>query len=189
MPECLVQPRYSSQTWMVDAITSWIETAKANGLVALVRKFGASVHSIWYSFGEYDLIAVVEVPESTDFAALTIAVRVGMGGGSFDKVSNTPLFNEMDIAASRARAAEVLTSSGPALDLPIQSGGGITTFTIQGREDRQSPVLRLEDEITELSLVPDPEPALVSGRPSIYGIHYPNVNGWYVGKNETELAG
>ena len=30
-----------------------------------------------------------------------------------------------------------------------------------------------------------PKPEFVFGRPNIYGIYYPNVNGWYVGKNET----
>ena len=28
----------------------------------------------------------------------------------------------------------------------------------------------------------------VAGRPNIYGLYYPNVNGWYVGKNETGQA-
>lgn len=34
-------------------------------------------------------------------------------------------------------------------------------------------------------LVPVPEPEVVAGRPNIYGIYYPNVAGWYIGKNET----
>ena len=38
-------------------------------------------------------------------------------------------------------------------------------------------------------LVPDPEPAFIDGRPNIYGIFYPQVNGWYIGKNETGVAG
>jgi hypothetical protein len=37
-------------------------------------------------------------------------------------------------------------------------------------------------------LVPEPEPAFIAGRPNIYGIHYPRVNGWYLGKNETGVA-
>lgn len=39
-----------------------------------------------------------------------------------------------------------------------------------------------------MDLVPSPEPRLVAGRPNIYGIYYPLVNGWYVGKNETGVA-
>lgn len=34
-------------------------------------------------------------------------------------------------------------------------------------------------------LVPVPEPGVVAGRPNVYGIYYPNVAGWYIGKNET----
>lgn len=36
-----------------------------------------------------------------------------------------------------------------------------------------------------MALVPNPEPEFVPGRPNIYGIYHPNVNGRYVGKNET----
>ena len=37
-------------------------------------------------------------------------------------------------------------------------------------------------------LVPNPEPEFVTGRPNIYAIYYENVNGYYVGKNETGRA-
>jgi hypothetical protein len=39
-----------------------------------------------------------------------------------------------------------------------------------------------------MALVPTPKPELIPGKPNIYGIYYPKVNGWYIGKNETGLG-
>lgn len=36
-----------------------------------------------------------------------------------------------------------------------------------------------------MAFAPPPEPALVEGRPYIYGLYYAEVDGWYVGKSET----
>ncbi len=39
-----------------------------------------------------------------------------------------------------------------------------------------------------MAFVAPPEPGFVAGRPYVYGLHYPDVDGWYVGKNETGSA-
>ncbi len=39
-----------------------------------------------------------------------------------------------------------------------------------------------------MTFVPPHEPAFVEGQPYIYGLYYPEVDGWYVGKNETGRA-
>lgn len=35
-----------------------------------------------------------------------------------------------------------------------------------------------------MALVPIPELEFVPGRPNVYGVHYPAVNGWYIGRND-----
>lgn len=35
---------------------------------------------------------------------------------------------------------------------------------------------------------PPPEPRFVAGQPYVYGLYYPDVDGWYVGKSETGRA-
>ena len=36
-----------------------------------------------------------------------------------------------------------------------------------------------------MAIILPPEPEFVAGRPNVYGIYHPNVNGWYIGKNFT----
>src|SRR5258705_10773239 len=39
-----------------------------------------------------------------------------------------------------------------------------------------------------MAFVPPKEPGFILGQPYIYGLYYPDVNGWYIGKNDTGRA-
>ena len=43
-------------------------------------------------------------------------------------------------------------------------------------------------ELKIMASVFPPEPKFVAGQPYIYGLYYANVDGWYIGKNETGRA-
>jgi uncharacterized protein with GYD domain len=42
-----------------------------------VEKMGGSIVNAWFAFGEYDLITVVEVPDNTTAAAISLAFTAG----------------------------------------------------------------------------------------------------------------
>src|SRR4051812_47225020 len=43
-------------------------------------------------------------------------------------------------------------------------------------------------DLKVMAFGPPPEPEFVAGQPYIYGLYYPGVDGWYIGKNETGRA-
>ncbi|HTY28521.1 MAG TPA: hypothetical protein VMD51_10335, partial [Mycobacterium sp.] len=103
----------------------------------MFEKLGARFQNIWFSFGagEYDFVAVVEVPASADIAALFIAAQADWAGKPFDKISITPLLNGHDASIARQRAAQALgtiedgTAAAPPprmvmANRPAQSGTG-----------------------------------------------------------------
>ena len=79
MANRLVQARYSPHTWADHATTDQADLSLPPGLVALFEKLGATFLGMWYLFGytEYDVLAIVEVADSADVAALEIAARTG----------------------------------------------------------------------------------------------------------------
>ncbi|MFN8033215.1 MAG: hypothetical protein U0Q47_07950 [Mycobacterium sp.] len=84
--------------------------------MGLFEKFGATFRNVWFSFGagEYDLIAVVEVPADVDVAALSIAAQADWPGKPFDKISITPLLSDREASAAIQRAAQALATLGDA---------------------------------------------------------------------------
>jgi hypothetical protein len=74
----LFQASYSSYTWPPD-------------LASVFQAAGVKIHGIWYSFGEYDLIAILEVPSNVDMATVMIGVRAGWEGKAFNVIKATPL--------------------------------------------------------------------------------------------------
>jgi uncharacterized protein with GYD domain len=87
MPSYLVQISYSA-----DALAALIK--KPQDRVEAVRKpiekLGGKTEGAWFSFGDYDLAAVVEMPDNTSMAALAMAF--GAGGGC-KTVKTTPLIS------------------------------------------------------------------------------------------------
>lgn len=87
MPSYLVQISYSA-----DALAALIK--KPQDRVEAVRKpiekLGGKAEGAWFSFGDYDLAAVVEMPDNTSMAALAMAFGAG---GACKTVKTTPLIS------------------------------------------------------------------------------------------------
>lgn len=115
----LLQATYSSFTWIYRVTKDPEDFKRPPDLGAVFEEVGAKVHGIWYSFGAYDLVAIIEVPSSINMATLTIAVRAGWDGKAFDAVNVTPLLTQDEVVAATAAAARALpksrdaTKSGP----------------------------------------------------------------------------
>ncbi len=193
MAECLVQARFSPQTWADGTTTDSADVTMAADLVAVLENLGARFQGIWFSFGEgeYDLVAIVDVPASVDVAALTIAARIGWDGAPFDKICITPLLNQGDAALAWDCAVKALATTGDAT-----SRGPLSGSAAVGRNADSSPAgqagttnaeavsefatLRRDrprdGEITAASRVPDPGPEFAVDRPSIHGVDDRNAN-------------
>jgi hypothetical protein len=107
----LLQATYSAFTWIYRTTKDPDDFKRPPDLLGVLQQIGAKIHGIWYSFGEYDTVAIIEVPNITNVAALIIAMRSGWNGKAFDKVIATPLLNQNDAAIACAHAATGLAKS------------------------------------------------------------------------------
>lgn len=85
MPSYLIQVAYTPDAWgaMIKQPQNRIEAVRP-----VVEKLGGKFEHAWLAFGEYDTIAVVELPENTDAAAFAMAAAAG---GAVKAFKTTPL--------------------------------------------------------------------------------------------------
>jgi uncharacterized protein with GYD domain len=62
-------------------------------VAAAVKKLGGKITGFWFSFGDADIIGILEMPDNTSMAALSIAIGAG---GACRTVKTTPLMSVAD---------------------------------------------------------------------------------------------
>jgi uncharacterized protein with GYD domain len=67
-----------------------------------VEKLGGRVERFWLSFGDYDIVGVVEMPDSVSAAAFSMAVAAG---GACRSVLTTPLLSAAEGMEAMKKAA------------------------------------------------------------------------------------
>jgi len=87
MPSYLVQVAYTS-----DAMAAMIKKPhdRASVVGKAVAKLGGSLREAWLTFGDYDTVVLVEMPDNVSAAAFAMAVSAG---GSCSAVKTTPLLS------------------------------------------------------------------------------------------------
>lgn len=76
----------------------------AYGLKSTVAKLGGSLKSAWLTFGDYDTVVLVEMPDDVSAAAFAMAISAG---GSCSAVKTTPLVSVEDgITAMKKRVVQ-----------------------------------------------------------------------------------
>jgi len=55
-----------------------------------VKKLGGKITGFWFSFGDYDIIGIIEMPDNISMAALSMAIGAG---GACAAVKTTPLMS------------------------------------------------------------------------------------------------
>ncbi len=68
----------------------------------VVAKLGGKLAHVWLAFGEYDILGIAEMPESTDAAAFAMAVAAS---GAVKTIKTTPLLS-MDERIEAMRKAQ-----------------------------------------------------------------------------------
>ena len=98
MPKYLVQASYTA-----DGLKGLMKD-KASGrkaaVTAAVASVGGTVESLYYSFGDYDAIVVVDAPDNVSVAAVSLAASAS----GLVRVTTTPLLTieETDQALEKA---------------------------------------------------------------------------------------
>jgi len=117
----LLQGTYSSYTWIYRVTTDPNDFRRPPDMLGLFQRLGAKIHGIWYSFGEYDLVAIIELEKAEDMAALIIGCRAGWDGKAFDVLKATPLLTQDEAAKACVKASEGLKTSRDATkDGPLE---------------------------------------------------------------------
>jgi uncharacterized protein with GYD domain len=87
MPHYLQQVAYSREGWeaLVANPQNRIEAVRP-----AIEKLGGKIESAWFSFGDYDVLVITELPDNVSAAAIAIAFAAG---GACKSVQTTPLIS------------------------------------------------------------------------------------------------
>jgi len=85
MPHYLQQVAYSIEGWkaLVKKPQNRIEAVRP-----VIEKLGGTIESAWFTFGDYDVVIIVELPSNVDVTAIAMAFAAG---GACKSVKTTPL--------------------------------------------------------------------------------------------------
>ena len=71
----------------------------------IAEKLGGRIVDAWFAFGEYDVVALVEMPDHTSIASLVLAASTG---GHVGASKTTPLIPIEDGVEAMRRAGEIV---------------------------------------------------------------------------------
>ena len=98
MPHYLFQASYTSA-----AIAALCKKPRnrESAVRALVEKLGGKLEGAWWSFGEHDVVAVINMPNNVSAAAVSLAASAG---GALSAARTTPLMKFSEGIAALKKA-------------------------------------------------------------------------------------
>jgi uncharacterized protein with GYD domain len=98
MPRYLLQASYSTE-----ALTAMVKKPQNRTEVVrkTIEKLGGSMDAIWLSFGDYDVVTIMEMPNNASAAAFALAIAAG---GACKSVKTTPLLTVEEGMAAMKKA-------------------------------------------------------------------------------------
>ena len=108
MPLYAAQVAYTMEAWksLVQNPQDRLEAVRP-----AIEKLGGRLVNGWFAFGDYDVLAVIEMPSNVAAAAIAIAFAAG---GACKSVKTTPLLTS-------AEAVEALKSASTSGYRPVQA--------------------------------------------------------------------
>jgi len=87
MADYLLQLSYSAPAWaaMVKRPENRVEAVRKS-----VEKLGGKINGFWLSFGDHDMVGILEMPDNVSAAAFAMAIAAG---GACRHVKTTPLLS------------------------------------------------------------------------------------------------
>jgi uncharacterized protein with GYD domain len=100
VPHYLLQAAYTPDAWAAQLKNP---QDRSEAIRPAIERSGGKIECAYISFGEYDIVLVVEMPDNVSAAAFSIAAAAG---GAVKAIKTTPLMTmEEGIAAMRKGAA------------------------------------------------------------------------------------
>ena|SRR3989442_703859 len=99
MPYYMMQVSYTSEAWgnILANQQNRLEMVKP-----VVDKLGGKIENGWMCFGDYDLIAIIQMPQNVDAAAFSLAA---CAGGALKAIKTTPLLTMEEGMQAMQKAA------------------------------------------------------------------------------------
>lgn len=109
MPYYCHQVSYTKEAWaaLIANPHDRLESVRAP-----IEKLGGRMHASFFAFGEFDVLAITEMPDSMSAAAISMAFAAG---GAVQAIRTTPLLTS-------AQAVEALRKAGTCGYKPIVMG-------------------------------------------------------------------
>lgn len=101
MTNYLIQGAYSPT-----ATSSMIKNPqdRATAVRGMIEKSGGKLHGFWLALGEYDFVAIAEMPDNVGAAAFSMAVG---SSGAMSSYRTTPLLSSEESVRAMKQAAEI----------------------------------------------------------------------------------
>jgi uncharacterized protein with GYD domain len=87
MANYLLQLSYSAPTWA--ALVKRPEN-RAEAVRKSIENLGGKINGFWFSFGEHDIVGILEMPDNISAAAFSMAIAAG---GACHNIKTTPLLS------------------------------------------------------------------------------------------------
>ncbi len=107
MARYLVQASYTPESWAAQLKNPQDRRQVVEPLLA---RLGGRFETLDYAFGEYDIVAIVELPDNVSAAAVGLAI---MAGGAMKAYKTTPLLSSSEGLQAMRRAAEAASTYQP----------------------------------------------------------------------------
>jgi uncharacterized protein with GYD domain len=100
MPHYLQQVAYSREGWeaLVANPQNRIEAVRP-----AIERLGGRIESAWFSFGDYDVVVITDLPDNVSAAAIAMAFAAG---GACKSVQTTPLISADEAVQALKKARE-----------------------------------------------------------------------------------
>ena len=101
MPIYMVQASYAAQ-----ATASMVKTPqdRAAAIKPMIERMGGKLQDLWFCFGEYDIVAIAEMPDNVSAAAMAMAIG---SSGAMSAYRTTPLMTSADAKEAMKKAGGV----------------------------------------------------------------------------------
>jgi uncharacterized protein with GYD domain len=100
MPHYLQQVAYSREGW--EAVVANPQN-RIEAVRPVVEKLGGKIESAWFSFGDYDIVVITEMPDNVSAAAISMAFAAG---GACKSVQTTPLISTEEAIQALKKARD-----------------------------------------------------------------------------------
>jgi len=101
MPFYLIQASYSAP-----AVGAMVKNPqdRAAAVRPTIEKMGGKLHGLWLAFGEYDIVAIAEMPDSVSAAAFSMAIG---SSGAMSAYRTTPLLTMTEATEAMKKASSI----------------------------------------------------------------------------------